>query len=190
MSSMIAEQKGLLPTAQASAILDVYARLGLPCSIEGITSETYKRARDEIVVHRDGLLRAPPPLPVGVSNPDPGSHPRPHPNQVRRCRRASARASTWTRSPTTRSTRPLRGCRQPLTLTRTLRTRTRTRTRARTRTPNPNPNPEPRSRTRTRTRTHPNRNPNPNQAFMDDHPHACWDLSKSFNSPDKVESPA
>ena len=83
MSSMIAEQKGLLPTAQASAILDVYARLGLPCSIEGITSETYKRARDEIVVHRDGLLRAPPPLPVGVSNPDPGSHPRPHPNQVR-----------------------------------------------------------------------------------------------------------
>ena len=61
MSSMIAEQKGLLPTAQASAILDVYARLGLPCSIKGITSETYKRARDEIVVHRDGLLRAPNP---------------------------------------------------------------------------------------------------------------------------------
>jgi len=22
---------------------------------------------------------------------------------------------------------------------------------------------------------------------MDDHPEACWDLSKSFNSPDKVE---
>ena len=44
--------------------MDVYARLGLPCSIEGITSETYKRARDEIVVHRDGLLRAP--LPAGA----------------------------------------------------------------------------------------------------------------------------
>ena len=63
---MIAEQKGLLPTAQASAILDVYARLGLPCSIRGITSETYKRARDEIVVHRDGLLRAP--LPAGIGH--------------------------------------------------------------------------------------------------------------------------
>ena len=46
--------------------MDVYARLGLPCSIEGITSETYKRARDEIVVHRDGLLRAP--LPAGIGN--------------------------------------------------------------------------------------------------------------------------
>ena len=29
--------------------------------------------------------------------------------------------------------------------------------------------------------------PHPLQAFMDDHPEACWDLSKSFNSPDKVE---
>ena len=73
MSSMIAEQKGLLPTAQASAILDVYARLGLPCSIKGITSETYKRARDEIVVHRDGLLRAPNPN----SNPNPNPTPNP-----------------------------------------------------------------------------------------------------------------
>ena len=49
--------------------MDVYARLGLPCSIEGITSETYKRARDEIVVHRDGLLRAP--LPNPNPNPNP-----------------------------------------------------------------------------------------------------------------------
>ena len=24
---------------------------------------------------------------------------------------------------------------------------------------------------------------------MDDHPHACWDLSKSFNSPDKGREP-
>ena len=64
MSSLIAEQKGLLPAAQASSLLALYARLGLPCSIRGITAETYKRARDEIVVHRDGLLRAP--LPAGI----------------------------------------------------------------------------------------------------------------------------
>ena len=57
-SSLIAEAKGLLPAAQADELLDLYRRLGLPCSIEGITAETYKRARDEIVVHRDGLLRA------------------------------------------------------------------------------------------------------------------------------------
>ena len=44
---------------------DRYARLGLPCSIHGITAETYKRARDEIVVHRDGILRAPLPAPIG-----------------------------------------------------------------------------------------------------------------------------
>ena len=37
-----------------------------PCSITGITAETYKKARDEIVVHRDGLLRAP--LPKGIGN--------------------------------------------------------------------------------------------------------------------------
>ena len=63
-SSLIAEAKGLLPAAQADSLLDLYRRLGLPCSIEGITAETYKRARDEIVVHRDGLLRAP--LPAGA----------------------------------------------------------------------------------------------------------------------------
>ena len=66
MSSLIAEQKGLLPTEQADKLLDLYAALGLPCSIKGITAETYKRARDEIVVHRDGLLRAP--LPKGIGN--------------------------------------------------------------------------------------------------------------------------
>jgi len=113
MSSMIAEQKGLLPTAQASAILDVYARLGLPCSIKGITSETYKRARDEIVVHRDGLLRAP--LPAGIGS----------------CVYVDDISDDEIDAAFARL-----------------------------------------------------------QAFMDDHPHACWDLSKSFNSPDKVESPA
>jgi len=64
MSSLIAEQKGVLPSSQADALLTLYARLGLPCSIKGITAETYKKARDEIVVHRDGLLRAP--LPAGI----------------------------------------------------------------------------------------------------------------------------
>ena len=29
------------------------------CSIEGIAAETYTRARKDIIVHRDGLLRAP-----------------------------------------------------------------------------------------------------------------------------------
>jgi len=66
MSSLVAEQKGLLPTEQATALLELYARLGLPCSISGITAETYKKARDEIIVHRDGLLRAP--LPAGVGD--------------------------------------------------------------------------------------------------------------------------
>lgn len=66
MSSLIAEQKGLLPTEQADALLGLYARLGLPCSIRGITAATYKKARDEIVVHRDGLLRAP--LPQGIGS--------------------------------------------------------------------------------------------------------------------------
>ena len=37
MSSLIAEQKGLLPAEQASSLLRLYARLGLPCSIRGIT---------------------------------------------------------------------------------------------------------------------------------------------------------
>ena len=63
-SALVAEQKGLLPAAQADSLLSLYARLGLPCSIAGITARTYKRARDEIIVHRDGLLRAP--LPAGI----------------------------------------------------------------------------------------------------------------------------
>jgi 3-dehydroquinate synthase len=66
MNSLIAEQKGLFPKEEADSLLALYARLGLPCSIAGITAETYKRARDEIVVHRDGLLRAP--LPAGVGS--------------------------------------------------------------------------------------------------------------------------
>jgi len=66
MSALIAEQKHLLPSDQADSLLLLYARLGLPCSISGITAETYKRARDEIVVHRDGLLRAPMPKGIGV----------------------------------------------------------------------------------------------------------------------------
>merc|ERR1719454_889091 len=52
-------------TLEADERLETYARLGLPCSIAGITAETYKRARDEITVHRDGLLRAPLPSRVG-----------------------------------------------------------------------------------------------------------------------------
>lgn len=64
MSALIAEQKGLLPAEQADALLDLYARLQLPCSISGITAATYKKARDEITVHRDGILRAP--LPAGI----------------------------------------------------------------------------------------------------------------------------
>lgn len=64
MNALIAEQKGLLPTDEADDVLELYAKLGLPCSIRGITAETYKRARDEIIVHRDGLLRAP--LPKGI----------------------------------------------------------------------------------------------------------------------------
>ena len=66
MSSLIAEQKGLLPASQADELLELYARLGLPCSIAGITADTYKRARDEIIVHRDGLLRAPMPAGLGT----------------------------------------------------------------------------------------------------------------------------
>lgn len=64
MSAMIAEEKGLMSKEQAQRTLDLYAKLGLPCSIQGITSETYKRATREITVHRDGLLRAP--LPMGI----------------------------------------------------------------------------------------------------------------------------
>eukprot|EP00967_Tisochrysis_lutea_P118301 scaffold192050_cov33-Tisochrysis_lutea.AAC.5 len=40
-SSLIAEQKGLLPTNEAEELLALYATLGLPCSIAGITAETY-----------------------------------------------------------------------------------------------------------------------------------------------------
>lgn len=64
ISSLIAQEKGLLPIEQADSLLALYARLGLPCSIKGITASTYKVARDEITVHRDGLLRAP--LPAGI----------------------------------------------------------------------------------------------------------------------------
>jgi len=66
MNALIAERKGILPTEQADGLLDLYARLGLPCSIKGVSAETYKRARDEIVVHRDGLLRAPMPSGIGT----------------------------------------------------------------------------------------------------------------------------
>ena len=64
MNSMIANDKGLLSDADTDRVLDLYAKLGLPCSIEGITAETYKRAAREITVHRDGILRAP--LPNGI----------------------------------------------------------------------------------------------------------------------------
>ena len=64
MNSMIANDKGLLSDADTDRVLDLYATLGLPCSIEGITAETYKRAAREITVHRDGILRAP--LPNGI----------------------------------------------------------------------------------------------------------------------------
>merc|ERR1719443_2581942 len=41
-SALIAEAKGLLPTGQADALLSLYARLGLPCSIAGVSAATYK----------------------------------------------------------------------------------------------------------------------------------------------------
>ena len=63
-SALVAEAKGLLPSEQAESLLALYEHLGLPCSIAGVTAATYKKARDEIVVHRDGLLRAP--LPAGI----------------------------------------------------------------------------------------------------------------------------
>ena len=64
MNCMIANDKGLLSDADTDRVLDLYAKLGLPCSIDGITAETYKRAAREITVHRDGILRAP--LPDGI----------------------------------------------------------------------------------------------------------------------------
>lgn len=65
-SALISEAKGHLPSAPADALLNLYARLGLPCSISGVTAQTYKKARDEIIVHRDGLLRAPLPSSIGT----------------------------------------------------------------------------------------------------------------------------
>jgi len=65
MSTMIAKQKGLVSPEQAQRVLDLYAKLKLPCSIAGIDAETYKTAVREITVHRDGLLRAPLPLGIG-----------------------------------------------------------------------------------------------------------------------------
>ena len=66
MNSMIANVQGHLSDADAQRVLDVYAAIGLPCSIEGITAETYKRAARDITVHRDGILRAP--LPGGIGH--------------------------------------------------------------------------------------------------------------------------
>ena len=62
-----AKQKGLVSPEDAQRVLDVYAKLKLPCSIAGIDAETYKTAVREITVHRDGLLRAP--LPLGIGEP-------------------------------------------------------------------------------------------------------------------------
>ena len=39
MSTMVAKVKGLVSAAEAQAVLDLYAELGLPCSIAGITAE-------------------------------------------------------------------------------------------------------------------------------------------------------
>lgn len=65
MSTMIAHVKGFVSDADAQRVLNLYAKLGLPCSIKGITAETFKRATREITVHRDGILRAPLPLGIG-----------------------------------------------------------------------------------------------------------------------------
>jgi len=65
MSTMIAKQKGLVSPEDAQRVLGLYAKLQLPCSIEGITAETYKKAVRDITVHRDGILRAPLPLGIG-----------------------------------------------------------------------------------------------------------------------------
>lgn len=64
MSTCIANQKRLVSDEELQRVLNVYAVMGLPCSIEGITADTYKRALKQITVHRDGLLRAP--LPQGI----------------------------------------------------------------------------------------------------------------------------
>lgn len=65
MSTLIAEQKNLISREDSDRVLDVYRKLGLPCSIKGITAETYKRATNDIIIHRDGLLRAPMPEGIG-----------------------------------------------------------------------------------------------------------------------------
>merc|ERR1719267_406987 len=41
MNALIAEQKGILPQEQADSLLALYARLGLPCSIKGVSAATY-----------------------------------------------------------------------------------------------------------------------------------------------------
>ena len=64
MSTLVANQQGLMTDADTQRVLDLYVALGLPCSIRGITADTYKRAAREITVHRDGILRAP--LPNGI----------------------------------------------------------------------------------------------------------------------------
>jgi len=64
MNTMIANVQGHVTDAEAQRVLDLYAELGLPCSIRGITADTYKTAAAEITIHRDGILRAP--LPKGI----------------------------------------------------------------------------------------------------------------------------
>mmetsp|Transcript_19732 Transcript_19732/g.60804 ORF Transcript_19732/g.60804 Transcript_19732/m.60804 type:complete len:582 (-) Transcript_19732:177-1922(-) len=64
MNAMIANVQGHLSDDDAQRVLDLYLTLGLPCSIKGITADTYKRAARDITVHRDGILRAP--LPGGI----------------------------------------------------------------------------------------------------------------------------
>ena len=66
MNCMIAKHKGLMSDNDARSVLDLYARLGLPCSVKGITADVYKQAVREITVHRDGILRAPLPRGIGA----------------------------------------------------------------------------------------------------------------------------
>ena len=47
-SAIVAEAKGLFPAEQTDSLLALYARLGLPCSISGVTAATYMKVRDEI----------------------------------------------------------------------------------------------------------------------------------------------
>jgi len=66
MSTMIANVLGLVSNEDADRVLNLYAKLDLPCSIAGVTADTYKRATKEITVHRDGILRAPLPRGIGA----------------------------------------------------------------------------------------------------------------------------